>query len=304
MKSERRHELQTNVLSHKLAVWIEVMKPHTSKMIAGLVAIVVLIVVYAIFSSNSQAKRQESWSDYATKMTSRPSSLADRMESLESVAKAYPDSAAGQWASLAYANTAMADVSQQYFSKGPKMAKLVEKIESVYSELARNASDSSLRNQAKLGLARVLEMQGKLEESLKQYNQVSGILEKTAQDRVKELSKPDSAETLKWLADAKMIIPTVPSGPGVPGLRPGFNTEFSPTPQSGSPFQKALDDALGTSKSGTSESPFSLFPSDTPAEGAGSSDASKPVETPSAEKTPTEKTAPAEEAPSKTDSDK
>ena len=70
MRSERRHELQHNELADwlfKAGQWI---KPYQNTIFAAVVALVVVIGGYTLWSRNAATKAAEAWTDLANGMQS------------------------------------------------------------------------------------------------------------------------------------------------------------------------------------------------------------------------------------------
>ena len=49
MKSAHRHELETNVLAHRLEVYIERYRPYASRIVGVIIAVVVLIFHLVVY---------------------------------------------------------------------------------------------------------------------------------------------------------------------------------------------------------------------------------------------------------------
>ena len=87
MKTERRHELQTNVLASSLAHWTEAAQPYGKAVLAGVLAIIIALFAWLYISSQSShahggglerllSGREQSRSTSCC--TTLPSSMADR----------------------------------------------------------------------------------------------------------------------------------------------------------------------------------------------------------------------------------
>lgn len=64
MKTERRHELQTNVLADWLGRQIEAIRPYTNIIIGVAVVLLVVIGVYSIWSAWSRSAAAQAWTEY------------------------------------------------------------------------------------------------------------------------------------------------------------------------------------------------------------------------------------------------
>ena len=64
MKTERRHELQTNVLADWLGHRTEAIRPYFIYIVMGGVALLVVAIVVTIASNWQLARSSEGWADY------------------------------------------------------------------------------------------------------------------------------------------------------------------------------------------------------------------------------------------------
>ena len=99
MKTERRHELQTNTLAASLAEWIETVKPYSRAILAGTIALVVAIFAWTFLSAQRARQLADGWSEYYQAMTSR-----DPRNALSDIAERYAGTSVSEWAELALAD--------------------------------------------------------------------------------------------------------------------------------------------------------------------------------------------------------
>ena len=92
-----------------------------------------------------------------------------------------------------------------------------------YQGVIQSSSDERLTNRARLGLARIYEMENHLDKVRAQYREVTGAYAEYAKREAERLDKPDSQDTYTWLATAQPPRQQVPMGPGVPGQTPPFS---------------------------------------------------------------------------------
>jgi hypothetical protein len=221
-----------------------------------------------------------------------------------------------EWAYLGWADRQLRLAADRYLTDRDDANKRLTTISAVYEQFSENAADPEIRNRARLGLARVDEMQDRLDEARKQYALVEGALATVAAERIKALEATDAQETCKWLATAKL--PKRPAG-GATGARPGFDAaapsaDANPaeanaprsiedilsglTPSKGEPARYSEPDKEGATEStgdaatsngekpgegGAASSPGSA---ETPATETSAPAPSTPAETPPADATP------------------
>ena len=100
MKTERRHELETNTLAKELARWVEAAKPY-SKVVGGLLVAALVIAALAMFVRRQSASAEAvAWDAYyqATE-GGRPS-----LDELLDVADTHRGASVEPWARIAWAD--------------------------------------------------------------------------------------------------------------------------------------------------------------------------------------------------------
>lgn len=220
MKSAHRHELETNALAHKLELYIERMKPYGSWIIGVLVAIVLAILLTSYLAGMSTARSSEAWDTFNQAVTSAP----PRIDDLHRAASENPGTPMQQMADITWADSQVFVAARGYLANRTKALELLGKAESIYESVLRSTDNDSLKERAHLGLARVYEMQDKLDKAKDEYGKVTGAFAAYAKAQAERISKPEAQEVYAWLATAQLPLPKAPAGPGTPGQRP----EFSP----------------------------------------------------------------------------
>ena len=81
MKTERRHELQTNTLAQHLAEWIEKIKPYSTAITVVIGAVIIVAIVAAYLAQSKSAADQAAWDKFTYAMTSYP----PQIEGLDSI---------------------------------------------------------------------------------------------------------------------------------------------------------------------------------------------------------------------------
>jgi tetratricopeptide (TPR) repeat protein len=220
MKAAHRHELETNALAHRLEVYIERWKPYASWIVGGLVALVLVILLASYLGGMSSARSSEAWDTFNHALTSAPPQVDD----LHRAANENPNTPMQQMADLTWADSQVLMAAHTYLGNRPKALEILSKAESTYESVLRGTSNQSLIERAHLGLARVYEIQNKLDKAKDEYGKVTGTYAAYAKVQAERLSKPEAQEAAAWLATAQLPLPKAPAGPGTPGQRP----EFSP----------------------------------------------------------------------------
>jgi tetratricopeptide (TPR) repeat protein len=220
MKSAHRHELETNVLAHRLEVFIERYKPYASRILGGLIVIVALILIGSYLAGSSSARKSEAWDTFNHAVTSTPPNL----DELHRTAQDYPGTPMQEVSDITWADAQVYIASRNYLGARPKALEGLNAAMSAYEGVIQSSKDERLTSRAQLGLARIYEMQNKLDKAREEYGKVTGAYAKYAQQQVERLNKPDVQDTYAWLEKAQIPASKAPAGPGTPGQRP----EFSP----------------------------------------------------------------------------
>lgn len=220
MKSAHRHELETNALAHRLEVFIERYKPYASQIVGSLIAVVAVIIIGSYLMGSSAARKSESWDTFNHAVTSTPPNL----DELHRSAQDYPGTPIQQISDVTWADAQVYIASRGYLANRPKALETLNPAMSAYEGVIQSSKDEQLTGRARLGLARIYEMQNKLDKAREEYGKVTGAYANYAKIQVERLNKPDVQDTYAWLATAQIPLPKAPAGPGTPGQRP----EFSP----------------------------------------------------------------------------
>lgn len=308
MKSAHRHELETNALAHRLEIFIERYRPYASQIVGVLVAIVALILIGSYLLGSSSTRNSEAWDTFNQAVTSAPPNL----DEIHRTAQEYPGTPMQQMADVTWADAQVYIAARGYLANRPKALETLNSATSAYEGVIQSCKDERLINRARLGLARIYEMQNKLDAARDQYGKVTGAYATYAQAQIERLNKPDAQDTYAWLATAQMPRTQPPAGPGTPGQRPEFSPgemnlpaaspAAAPKTEDSKAASDAFDDLLKSLKedSKKGETPDRYKDGEKPSDGAPSSDpqGSSPPSPPSVPSSPatTEKaeTSPAE----------
>lgn len=250
MKTERRHELQTNDLASWLTGTVDRTKPYASTFFAGLAVVAVIAAVTTWYYQRERARQSEAWSQYFSAMTSTRTDV----ETLEETADRYADLSVADLARLKIADQKLGDGLQILTQSRDEGLRLLSEAETIYREVQAGARSTLFQDRAAYSLAVALESQGKVAEALQQYQQVEGALAPLAQSQARRLGNGDeknarklyeAQELYKWLAEVKPPSSLPPGAPGIPALGPSFNID-DPTdvPFSGGPVDDFLQQPI------------------------------------------------------------
>ena len=254
MKTERRHELQTNTLAQEITLWSDKLRPYANVLIGGVGVLLALYAVSTMWMNYRGQRDVQSWDAYQMAVLDGDIELKD----LQRIAAG--DEFAGtkmqEWAYVTWADRQLLLASQQYLSDREGAKKNLNEVAAVYEQFAQNGSDPEIRNRSRLGWARVNEMQDRLDEACRQYGLVEGAIGELAAKRAKELESKQTQEDIKWLATASLPKPARAAGAQSSAQRPGFEAS---TPAADAPGEspidssKSLEDVLGSLGAGSEE---------------------------------------------------
>ena len=270
MKTERRHELQTNALADWLGDKIKSVQPY-AKTIVG-VAILALVSVVAVRYVQGQRSKAsaEGWKTLFTAQASRD------VEQLEKVGTDHPNEIFGQMALLAAADDHMRQGSRSLHSDRAEANRLLSRALTAYQNVAEKPGNEMLEQRARLGMAQCYESLNNVEGAEKEYTTIQekwpdSSLGKITASRIAFLNKPSTREFLDWFEDQ-----TPPERPsGLDSSFPGLDNTFGTGSDLGLP---SLDD-LGDPGDDSTSDPLSP-PSDDDLADPGSSRPDDPLASP------------------------
>ncbi len=164
MKSEQRHQLQTNVLANQAGKAIEQAKPYTAITIGGIAVFALLGIGWAIWHNSSLKANSSAWSEYYF--------ANGKPDQLVAVYEDYPSSSAAEWARQAEADSRMEEGLDLVFRDRKTANELFEKAKKNYEVVSESATQPALRARATLGLAQAYESLGDNEKAIAQYKKL------------------------------------------------------------------------------------------------------------------------------------
>lgn len=227
MKTERRHELQTNTLADWLGDKVIAAQTYSRAIWASIVAIVVIVVAVVFFAKRNEHTRAAVWQQYfnATNMGS-PDQLSD-------LADQHGNTLAGHWARVSLGDTELSQGMNQLFEDRTAAQSAIERAIDSYEKAREQTRDAELLERATLGLARGYETLGKLPQARGLYQELlakwpSSIYATEARQRLADIDRQGTKEFYDWLAKQNTK-PPLSNEPGVPGLKPKFDTSSLPS---------------------------------------------------------------------------
>jgi predicted negative regulator of RcsB-dependent stress response len=261
MKTQRRHELATNVLADWLGEKIEALKPYSTAVSATAVAVVAVVFASVFWYQQRQAGRAQAWESYFSALEEQ--NPDDARDDLEAVADDYSKSPAGLWARLGLADTQLAKGVEELFKDHASARKALEgAIDDYRAVLEQAPGDSLLAERSTFGLAESYESKNELESARQHYRDLldrwpSGAFSSMAKDRLADLDRKATKDFYDWFA--KQSPQTKQSkGSGLTGKKPAFDFDKLPTEH---PFDSGLgvDGKKPGTKARTRQEPLDDF---------------------------------------------
>ncbi|MGE3779731.1 MAG: hypothetical protein AB7F89_21260 [Pirellulaceae bacterium] len=236
MKTERRHELQTNKLADWTGHQMEQLRPH-GKMILGAAILGTVVIVTAIVLINdSHAAQEQAWNDYYLAL-----GAGDR-DALANVAKAHAGTEVAWWALQSQADMDLTSGIAALYTNRSDAQRALDDAQDGYEEILAKAADGGeMQRHALLGLAQVHESRANLDKARETYekliSQFPGTPEASqASRRLGELKDPQVAGFYTWFdrqqpkPATSSAFPNLPDLPGLPGSLPALPDNLTDLP--------------------------------------------------------------------------
>ena len=204
--------------------------------------------IMTVWDAQSASKEAAAWDAFALATdTSDP-----EMKGLQRVAgdEQYAGTKMQEWAYVGWADQQVVRAMSSYFVDREVTKDRLTNVVGIYEELASGAADPQVLNRARFGLARVYELQNKLDEAKQQYLTVRGDLQRQASERAEQLDSEKVREACAWLATAELPKRDLTGGQGASGERPEFDAAL---PTGDSITEKSLEELLGELNSDSGE---------------------------------------------------
>ena len=241
MKSEHRHDLQTNDLSKILVQAEPFMEQYGVKILVAAGAAFVLFIGYLVWSSNRTCSEAEGWTRLAA-----CTSTAD----FENVVEDFPGTKVADWALIHAAESHLQSGIRNSFSDRSAGGRDLEDAKEQFQKLLDSSSTlPEIRERALFGMARTEEStsDGDLNNAIELYKKLiqeypNSVFRKLAEQRVKPvkgekvavLDQADTKNFYKWF-HAQDPKPGDRQRPGFNMAMPGMSPGGAETPAQGLP---------------------------------------------------------------------
>ncbi len=223
MKTERRHELQTNELANALAHWTEAAKPYGRALLAGVIALIVAIIVWGYIATQNRRHVADGWNDYFMAVGMRDD------QRLQDIAEQYGGTLVADWARLTIADWDLDNGTNRLLTDRSLAHDQLRDAEEKYSAILIGDAPNTIQERATYGLARALEASGELEKARSEYRSLAqkwpgSPFAAAAEARASDLDQLPTKQFYDWIAKYEPPKP-LSQEPGTPGARPDFLKE-------------------------------------------------------------------------------
>lgn len=273
MKSEERHQLQTNYLADRLGGTLETARPYGRIVLLGVLGVGAIALAWGVYSSLNRKSVSAAWTEYYFSLNTGDA------ESFKAVMEGHPGTSAGVWALQTAGDEYLADGIDALYRDRARGEELLGKAIESFEEV-KSKGQGELRTRALLGLAQTHESLGELDKAKEFYNQVVAAafqpaVTEFARERLKHIESLGGKEFYTWFGTLKPAAtpPMKFNLDAPPSSAPDM--QFTPTTIDTSKIE--LPPAPATEPRPTESAPLSL-----PLPNA------QPAETPAAETIPAE----------------
>lgn len=214
MKTERRHELQTNELADWIGRQIEFVGPY-GKVILGIGVVSIALIAAIKFMSASQQRRQANgWTEYFAASTSRD------IQDLRDVAEKYSGTPASLWARQSMADLQLTQGATTLFTDRDTAGDLLKNAQDAYLEVYQQTNEDLLKQRSQFGLAQTYESLNLVSRSVDEFKKITdtwpdSAIGKLANKRHAALTKRTAKEFYDWFFAQQ---PKIASPTGINGL--------------------------------------------------------------------------------------
>lgn len=199
MKTERRHDLETNALAGYLTKFIERVRPYSTMLLVAAVVAMGLFVAFSYWQKSRAAQQNEAWNAYNRAIEQpRPD-----LEVIKQAAEKNAGDPMANWANITWADGQLFRATQLFIQFRGTADKSLQKAEDAYLNLLNSSDDPFVTNRANFGLGRLYEMRNEIDAALDHYNKVEGGFSELAKKRAEALEQAHTLEAIDWLAKAE-----------------------------------------------------------------------------------------------------
>ena len=247
MKTERRHELETNELSDWLTKFLNDIKPYSKLITAVAVLLAVGIFLFSFGAAQRRKSRGLAWADlFAIQVnaanTFDPQAKLDYVDRLVDLADREKGSPVGAWALQYAGDISLALGSEMMWQDRAEAVQRFQAAVGNYESALTRANHDVLRQRALMGLAQANEALNDFSAAESNYQTIierwpDTSVATSAGERIALLKQASTQEFYDWFLKQQPPKPQQPAAS--PGVGPSGNDPFSVTPPRKSLFAPA-----------------------------------------------------------------
>lgn len=228
MKTQRRHELQTNQLADRIGAYLQMIRPYQRQMLYGAITIVVLVAAVLYLTSQQRARVAAGWEDYFTAL------VEQRPEALDEVARLHADSTAALWARQNAGDMRLAEGAAMLYQDRVEASKKLREAAKDLSAVEQSAVGMPmLLQRVRFALAQTYESLFELDKARDYFQKVvaaepNSALGRLAQRRYDQIA---GKQADRWFAWFEKQTPKPPAGmTPAGGAEPNVPSDLSELP--------------------------------------------------------------------------
>jgi len=207
MKTQRRHELHTNVLADWLGKHLETIQPIVGWVVAGVVVIVLAILAWSYFSGRSETQMLDGWTaiaKYGTEATNAANSndtpgFNDATRNLAKVVTDYSGTSLAMFAEATLADVLLARGQSLMWTNRPEALQNLKEAVAKYNSAIDATDEPLLKNRLRMNLGTTYEWMFQVEDAKRAYQQVEGIYQPAAAEAIAALENATAQQLFERL---------------------------------------------------------------------------------------------------------
>ena len=230
MKAQHRHELHTNQLAEWLEAAIEKVKPYSRAIVGAILAVAIIVGVYAYVSALERRTVAAASDQYITALQAFQS---EGPLELQRIVEDYRGTEPAILAQLVLAESQLNQGTGGLYVNKPAGETELSHAAGSFAQVLQATKDPMLRAWALYGLARAHESMGELDRARSDYQKLiadypDSSLVVSARTHLAQLNETSVKEFYDWFAKQNPQPAGSESGSGVPGFKPAFDLTEPP----------------------------------------------------------------------------
>ena len=211
MKSERRHDLQTNVLADWMGEKVKKIQANATWIGGGFLLILIIVVFLFVRQSRLSNVANEGWTRFQQARSSglvalaqqQPLALNNVVRDLENIAREYAGNPIAAYTHLTLGDLQLQNGRMQYSLNKTAARDAFQSAVNYYKAAADGTESPDIKNQARFCQGKSLEWQSKLSQAKEIYGKVTGPYRLEAEERIRNLDRNGTESFYKQYAEWK-----------------------------------------------------------------------------------------------------